>query len=275
MRARRDFIFELCATAGAMLDGFFGRVGLRQASAKKNIAVNLVSIADCKTQERAILMIRKNYPGEAILAEEGSYAEARESFGRGMLWIMDPLDGTVNFLHGYPMFAFSVAYCVDGAPVLGATLDVTRRELFWAERGQGAFLRCFNGIWTASGRDQRLWVSKNSKLKDSLMITGFAYDRQKRAGYYLGFYEKFLRLVHDVRRSGSACLDLAWVAAGRAEGFWEWKLNPWDVAAGALLIQEAGGRMSRFDGSPYQALNSDETLGTNGLVHTESLRFFK
>ena len=265
MDKRLKIMIDAAIGAGVIVRRHFGKVGLAQADCKKGIRSNLVSKVDHQSQEAIVSSIRRNFPKESILAEEGDLARLKSEQRHGPLWVVDPLDGTVNYLHGFPLFAVSIAFCRDGRPVLGAIYDPVREELFWAQDGVGAYLR-------AHGRDRRLRVTPTKRLANALMITGFGYDRKKRANFYLSYYRTFLGIVHDVRRTGSACIDLAWIAAGRADGFWEWKLNPWDVAAGTLLVQEAGGRVSHFDGSSYSIFQSEETLATNGLVHNECLR---
>lgn len=156
---------------------------------------------------------------------------------------------------------------MDGRPLVGAVYAPAQNELFWAQQGSGAYLSA--GKAPASGR--RLKVTKAARLDNALMVTGFGYDRRERADFYLKYYRSFLRIVHDVRRTGAAAVDLAWLAAGRSDGFWEWSLSPWDVAAGLLLIEEAGGRMTHFDGTQYSIFRSEETLATNGLIHDECL----
>lgn len=253
--------------AGQMLMRYFGNVGLAHASFKGGYAVNLVSRADAEAQNLIVNKIKKEFPQDLILAEEGDLAKleysARE-LARNFLWVIDPLDGTVNFLHGYPLFAVSIALIWGGQPVAGAIFDPTHKELFWAQKSRGAVL---NG--------KRIFVTKTAKLADSLMVTGFAYDRREKADFYLSYYKRFLSIAHDVRRTGSACIDLAWLAAGRYDGFWELHLNPWDVAAGVLLVQEALGQVTRFDNSAYDIFRSDETLATNGKIHKDCLKILK
>ncbi|MBI2069377.1 MAG: inositol monophosphatase [Elusimicrobia bacterium] len=267
LKQRLKFLIDAALSGGDLLRRYFGKITVAQASYKKGDPINLVSVADHESQHLIVGKIRKAFPGEAILAEEGDLSRGDMAFKKGPLWVLDPLDGTVNFLHGFPCFAVSFAFCMDGRPLVGAVYAPAQNELFWAQQGSGAYLSA--GKAPASGR--RLKVTKAARLDNALMVTGFGYDRRERADFYLKYYRSFLRIVHDVRRTGAAAVDLAWLAAGRSDGFWEWSLSPWDVAAGLLLIEEAGGRMTHFDGTQYSIFRSEETLATNGLIHDECL----
>ncbi|MFA6004723.1 MAG: inositol monophosphatase family protein, partial [Elusimicrobiota bacterium] len=190
---------------------------------------NLLTQADQESQAAILGLIRRRFPDHDFYAEE----KARKDTGAEFSWIIDPLDGTTNFAHGYPACCTSIALLRHGRPVWAGINDPFRGERFLAEAGRGARL---------NGRPIR--VSKTRRVEDSLLITGFPYDRAQRSRIYTEFYRKFMIRCHDVRRSGSAALDLAWIAAGRADGFWEFKLSPWDVAAGLLLVREAGGKVT-------------------------------
>ncbi|MBI4063817.1 MAG: inositol monophosphatase [Elusimicrobia bacterium] len=271
---RREFLLQTTLDAGALLLQYFGKIGLAHAQSKENISINVVSQADLQSQELVVRRIRKSFAGESILAEEGDLAKKKKKLEKGSLWVLDPLDGTVNFLHGFPYFGVSLAYCHDGVPLIGAVYDPVRGELFWAEKGKGAYLESveFRVLSVELKKKKKLRVTNIKKLADALMVTGFGYDRHKRADFYLAYYKAFLTRCHDVRRAGAAALDLAWIAAGRADGFWEWQLNPWDVAAGQILVEEAGGRITHLDGSPYSIFHSEETLASNGNIHDECLK---
>ena len=188
-----------------------------------------------------------------LVGEEGT----RNDTGADYRWYVDPLDGTTNFAHGYPVFCVSIALVrKDEQLEVGVLYDPTRDEMFAAERGQGATL---NG--------KPIHVSQTAALAESLLGTGFpSHKRHKNPNIH--FYQQLTLRSHGVRRAGSAALDLANVASGRYDGFWEFNLNPWDTAAGALLVQEAGGTVTRFDGSPFR-LDSREVLASNGLIHQE------
>lgn len=213
--------------------------------------VNPVTEVD-RAAERAITAIlRARRPDDSILAEESGGAR----WDRGRVWIVDPLDGTVNFVHGVPQVAVSVALWVDGEPLIGTVLDVWKDEMFAAVRGGGA---------TLGGRP--IAVSSTSALSDALVGTGFPYDRQERAEFYAGVLGRVLARARGIRRIGSAALDLCWVAMGRFDAYWEYGLAPWDAAAAILVVTEAGGRHSATDGGPW-TLGLSGLVASNGLVH--------
>ncbi len=219
------------------------------ATRSKTVISDLVTEADREAEAAIRDFLLGRHPDHAFLGEEeGASGEGR------FRWIVDPLDGTVNFAHRFPFFAVSVALEKDGELLLGVVLDSVHDELFTAVRGGGAFL---NGA--------RIRVSETRDLRRALLATGFPYDVD-RVPEAVEYFRRVLTLGVPVRRPGAAALDLAYVAAGRIDGFWEMKLNPWDVAAGVLLIQEAGGRVSDFSGAPYR-LDSPYLVATNGHVH--------
>jgi len=238
---------------GAVLRSYFGRVTYSLKGRG-----NLLTEADLRSQKKIIAVIKKTFPDHGILAEEGDQRDG----GEGPLWVIDPLDGTTNYAHTFPHAAVTIAFMAGGRVLAGGVLDPFRKELFLAERGGGAFV---NG--------RRIKVSSAAKLSRSLLVTGFPYDRAKKAGFYCSFIENFLRVSHDIKRMGSAALDLAWLAAGRTDGYWEFGLNPWDVAAGKLLVEEAGGKVSDFSGRPWKAVGDygARTLATNGRIHAGML----
>jgi myo-inositol-1(or 4)-monophosphatase len=218
---------------------------------------DLVTAADRAAEVLIRERIREQWPSHDVLGEE----QGLNDQGSEYRWYVDPLDGTTNFAHGYPVFCVSLALEHKGRRVAGVVYDPTRDELFSAEAGRGAQL---NG--------EAMHVSKTAALKESLLGTGFpSHKRHKNPNIY--FYHQITLHTHGVRRAGSAALDLCNVACGRYDGFWEFNLNPWDTAAGVLIVEEAGGRVTRFDGSLFE-LNSRETLGSNGLIHDALLREF-
>jgi myo-inositol-1(or 4)-monophosphatase len=229
--------------------------------------VDLVTVAD-RTVEKLIRgRLREAFPEHGVYGEEGT----RDRMEGEYRWYVDPLDGTTNFAHGFPQFCVSMGLerrapepeaSGDGALVAAVIYDPMRDELFTAERGQGAWL---NG--------RRIRVSRIAELAESLISTGFP-SRKRHLSPNVHFYHEFTLRSHGVRRAGSAALDLAWTACGRLEAFWEFNLNPWDTAAGILLIQEAGGRVTDFSGGPFR-LDSRETLASNGLIHGELVGLFK
>jgi myo-inositol-1(or 4)-monophosphatase len=232
-----------------------GRVLMQKYAAGVTVtykgAIDLVTEADHAAEQVIVALLRKRHPDHDILAEEGDYGQS----GADQRWIVDPLDGTTNFAHGFPWFAVSIALEVRGKVVLGAVFNPHNRELFIAERGQGALL---------NGRTLR--VSTTDSLSRAMLATGFAYDHKHSPDNNYAHFEKFQRHAQAVRRAGVASLDLACVAAGRFDGFWELKLKPWDVAAGVLLVTEAGGRVTDYCGDPMP-LERGEILASNGLLH--------
>ncbi len=248
---RRDLLKTALRRGGAVLERRFGKISYRSKG-----RANLVTDADLESQRVILDHIRRAFPQDDYKAEEDEV----KLTGAERLWLIDPLDGTTNYAHGYPASCVSIGILRRGRPELAGVYDPSRRELFLAERGKGT---------TLNGR--RVRVTKTRRVEDSLLITGFGYDRAERADFYLARFKAFITRCHDVRRSGSAALDLAWIAAGRADGFWEFSLSPWDVAAGWLLVREAGGAVTDFAGRSWKTMPAmgAETLATNGLIHAE------
>jgi len=220
--------------------------------AYKGDEVDLVTQADKRSEQLIVSRLNQYFPGHAIAAEEGTGQETSSEFR----WHVDPLDGTTNFAHGYPCFCVSIALAQQDTLLAAAVFNPFYNELFTAARGEGT---TFNG--------KKISVSKNATLSSSLLCTGFPV-RNRKLSPNLQYYGDFTQRSHGVRRDGSAALDLAGVAAGRFDGFWEFGLQKWDTAAGALLVEEAGGRVSDFAGNPYQ-LGGPVILATNGLIHEE------
>ena len=221
--------------------------------------INLVTEVDHACEDAIVALLRERYPDHDIVTEETQI----EQTGSPYVWYIDPLDGTTNFAHGYPCFCTSVALAHEGKVVAGAVYEPLREELYTAERGQGSFL---NG--------RRLRVSNATELINSLLLTGFPYDVRDDLPGKLRMFNKLMGEARAVRRDGSAALDLCFVAAGRVEGFWEETLYPWDMMAGNLMIEEAGGRVSRFDGTPI-GMRADEILATNGRIHERMLQLMQ
>jgi myo-inositol-1(or 4)-monophosphatase len=218
----------------------------------KGDEVDLVTQADRRSEQAIVARLTQYFPDHGIVAEEGTGREGASEFQ----WHVDPLDGTTNFAHGYPCFCVSMALAQRDTLLAAVVFNPVSDELFAAARGEGAKL---NG--------KKIHVSKNATVSTSLLCTGFPV-RNRKASPNLQYYGDFTQLSHGVRRDGSAALDLACVAAGRFDGFWEFGLQKWDTAAGILLIEEAGGKVSDFGGNPYQ-LGGPVILATNGLIHEE------
>jgi myo-inositol-1(or 4)-monophosphatase len=221
--------------------------------------IDLVTEVDRACEDAILAILRGRFPRHDIVTEE----TALERTGSRHVWFTDPLDGTTNFAHGYPVFCSSVALVVDDEIVAGAVYDPLREELFTAERGGGAH---------ANGR--RLAVSERSELIDALLITGFPYDLRSDVAGKLRMFNRFMGHAQAVRRDGSAALDLCMIAAGRADGFWEERLESWDMMAGILLIEEAGGCVSRFDGSPV-GRHADELVAAGARLHPAMLEVLR
>jgi len=245
---------EIAREAGALLMEHFRR----HVAVEYKGEADLVTIADRQSETLIRERIRQVWPTHDILGEE----QGLHDTGSDYRWYVDPLDGTTNFAHGFPVFCVSLALEHKGIRVAGVIYDPTRDELFSAERGGGASL---NG--------QRIHVSSTSNLAECLVATGFpSHKRHKNPNIF--FYHQITLHTHGVRRAGSAALDLCCVACGRFDGFWEFNLNPWDTAAGVLMVEEAGGRVTDFKGEPFP-LDSHETLASNGLVHPALLNEFE
>ena len=224
----------------------------------KKGAIDLVTEIDVACERMCRALLGERFPEHDILAEEFGGTEAGQGQSR-YRWVFDPLDGTTNFAHGLPVYCASLGLEVDGHREVAAIYDPTRKELFTAERGEGAYL---NGC--------RLHVSGTVTLLDSLLATGFPYDMHKQSADIVDLFGAFMGRARAVRRLGSAALDLCYVAAGRFEGFWEQHLKPWDVAAGALIVEEAGGTVSGMDGSPFDAA-AGHLIAGNAHVHAQIL----
>ena len=215
-------------------------------------AINLVTDADRRAEDRIVQTIISAYPEHCILAEErGTDGNVESPFK----WIIDPLDGTTNFAHGFPFYSVSIGLEHDGECLLGVVLDPVRDELFTGVRGQGAYLN-----------DTPIHVSGMDDLDKSLLVTGFAYNIRDTANNNLNHFARLSLLAQGVRRTGSAALDLCYVAAGRFDGYWEVVLSPWDMAGGVVILQEAGGMVSAITKEPF-SLYGEELVATNGFIH--------
>lgn len=240
---------EAAAAAAAVI-----RAGRPQHVGAKAVAIDLVTEVDQAAERALRQVLDRRTPGVPVLGEEegGAYAVAADA----PTWVVDPLDGTTNFVHGFPVYAVSIALMRAGRPEVGVVLDVPRDRLYRAARGEGAYC----------GRD-RLAVSSRELPGECLVATGFPYDRQERAAFYLRRVEAVLTGVRGIRRAGSAALDLAWVAEGVFDAYWEFNLRPWDVAAGWLLVEEAGGRVTGHRGEAELDPWWPSPLASNGRLH--------
>jgi myo-inositol-1(or 4)-monophosphatase len=217
--------------AGALIMNYLGNISSKDIDKKK--ASDYVTTVDRKSEKIIISIIKKRFPDHSFLAEESAHEEESS----GYRWIIDPLDGTTNYIHCYPAFSISIALEYNRKIILGVIFDPLRKEMFTALKGEGAYL---NG--------HRIRVSKVRDMKYGLIATGFPFRNKEYAGYYLKLFQNVFNRVSDLRRGGSAALDLAYLACGRCDGFFEIGLNPWDIAAGGLLIREAGGKITDFSG---------------------------
>jgi myo-inositol-1(or 4)-monophosphatase len=249
--AIREVALRAAKEAGAIL-----RQGLeRQRTIEFKGVKNLVTDMDRRSEEAIADLVRHSLPHHNVVCEEGTRLQGDS----GYRWLVDPLDGTTNYAHGYPCFSVSIGVEKDGDLIFGLVYDPNLEEMFTAERGGGAFL---NG--------RRLQVSAIASLPHALLATGFPNDVAGTTHNNLDHFVKFMKRAQGVRRPGSAALDLCYVAAGRFDGFWELKLYPWDMAAGVLMVTEAGGRVTDLRGGPHR-LSNPQIVASNGLLHDEML----
>ena len=266
VRYSRKELSEYMETFEAVAIRAARRAGLllkRRLDQKRQIrykgAVNLVTEMDLLAEKVIVSEIRKHYPDHSLLAEEDTDLRGDSPYR----WVIDPLDGTTNYAHGFPVFSVSIALEKEGKVILGVVYDPTREELFVAKKGKGTRL---NG--------RKIHVSSTPKLSGCLLATGFPYDLRETAADNFDHFHNFALRAHAVRRAGSAALDLCYVAAWRFDGFWDMRLGPWDMAAGSLIVQEAGGKITDFLGNPVD-LDGKHVLASNGKVHGEMMKVLK
>ena len=252
-----NFAIDVARDAGGLL---MQRLGAAKVHNKGDI--DLVTEADLASENLIIERIRSYYPQHGILAEESGEAESSGGRSSEWKWIIDPLDGTTNYAHSYPCFCVSIALEHAGVLEVGVVYDPVRDEMFAAERGNGATLN-----------DRKITVSSVEELKDAMVCTGFPYNVRERPDFTRDF-ANFTMAAQAVRRDGSAALDLAYVACGRFDGFWEDGLSPWDIAAGKILIEEARGTVSNFENQPL-SIYTKRVLASNGLVHEAMMRVLR
>jgi myo-inositol-1(or 4)-monophosphatase len=242
--------------AGKIQKHYCGRA--RQIQYKSPNQLNLVTEIDRLCEKTVFSILKKKYPRFNYWGEESGQGKTKGEY----TWLVDPLDGTTNFTHGYPFFCCSIALLKGSQPIVAVVYDALRDECFTAEKGRGA---CLNG--------KRIRVSKTRKLSDSLVCTGFAY-RVLETHYNFDNFKQFVLKARGVRRDGSAALNLAYLAAGRFDGFWERGVQAWDIAAGVLLIKEAGGKVTDINGGPWR-LNEENALASNGIIHQQIFEILK
>jgi len=252
---QRNFIREVAIKAGELLMEYYKE----DLSMYLKGDINPVTIADTESEKLIIGEIKKAFPHHSILAEETG-GEKQES---EWLWVIDPLDGTTNYAHHYPSFCVSIALLKKCKPIMGVIYHPLLNEFFYAERGNGAYLN-----------DRPIKVSNVDKLDKAFLTTGFAYDVHETEDDNVDNFRAFLKRSMAIRRGGSAALDLAYTACGRFDGFWEMRLHPWDTAAGILMVEEAGGRVTTFDGGDFD-IYKKEILATNGLIHNDMIDVLK
>jgi myo-inositol-1(or 4)-monophosphatase len=245
-----DSATEAALAAGAVLQHHWGNL---TSIDEKGRSGDLVTEADRGAEAAVMTVLERHLPADHdILAEESGVIRGREA---SLLWAIDPLDGTTNYTHQYPFCAVSIGLLAEGKPVLGVIYDPIHRELFRAAAGLGATLN-----------RRPIHVSSTSRLDQSLLVTGFAYDRRETPDNNYAEFCHFTHLTQGVRRGGAAAIDLAYVACGRLDGYWERGLAPWDIAAGIALVEEAGGKVTAYDGSPMDVM-AGRLLATNGHLH--------
>jgi len=254
MQSFLETAVDIARESGSLLAHYFERrIGFELKG-----DFDLVTEADRASEKLVVERLRSHFPSHGIVAEEGGGHEGKSEY----CWYVDPLDGTTNFAHSFPMFNVTLGLERAGEMIAGVIYDPVRQEMFSAERGAGTYLN-----------NRRIQVSKAARLEDSLACTGFP-SRRRHLNINIHFYHQMAMATHGVRRTGSAALDLAYVACGRLDVFWEFGLNPWDMAAGTLIVAEAGGSISDMQGGPHKLISSPHLLADNGRLHGQVLELF-
>lgn len=256
MAELRDVMMQAANAGGAVIEHYFKGVFKIE---NKSTVNDLVTEVDKHAEKAIIDVIKTHFPGHSIISEEAGELIQDSDYE----WIIDPIDGTVNFAHAIPICCTSIGLRHKGEMLLGAVYNPIMKEMFFAEKGKGAFLN-----------DETIAVSKKSDFKKACLVTGFPYKWPKSYEHPIKVFERFIMEGLPVRRLGSAAIDLCWVACGRFDGFWEYNLNPWDIAAGYLIVEEAGGIITNFEGDPYDVYDK-ETLATNGIIHGDMLKLIR
>lgn len=255
MVSEKDVAIKAAKSAGKILMNFYGKI---EHFSLKGSPYNLVTQADLASEKKIVEILKKAFPSYGFMAEEGTgIGKPTEN-----TWIVDPLDGTTNFAHTYPFFCISIALKKINEIVLGVVFDPFKKELFFAEKGKGSYL---NG--------KKIFVSKNDFPK-ALLVTGFSYERGTIFDLNVENFSNTYKRVHGVRRDGAAALDLAYIACGRFDGYWEFKLKPWDLSAGQLLVKEANGKISNQKNEEWN-ISNDSIVASNGIIHKELVSMLK
>jgi myo-inositol-1(or 4)-monophosphatase len=256
MNEVKEVLIEATKEAGWIIQSYFQ--GKFKIDNKEGIN-NLVTEVDKLSETKIIEIIKKSFPGHSIISEE----KGEEIQDSPYQWIIDPIDGTVNFAHGIPICCVSIGVRHKEEMILGTVYNPMMNELFFAEKGKGAYLN-----------DNPISVSKKTDFRKACLVTGFPYKWPETKEHPIKVFERFILEGLPVRRLGSAAIDLCWVACGRFDGFWEYNLSSWDVAAGYLIVEEAGGKITNFNGDRYDVFDK-ETLATNGLIHENMLELIR
>lgn len=252
----KEVLYKAAQEAGEVIQEYFQ--GTFKVKNKGSIN-NLVTEVDELSEKKIIHIIKTHFPDHSIISEEAGELIKESDYE----WIIDPIDGTVNFAHGIPICCVSIGVKYKESMLLGIVYNPIINEFFFAEKGKGAYLN-----------DEPISVSEKSDFKKACLVTGFPYKWPKTYEHPIKVFERFIMEGLPVRRLGSAAIDLCWVACGRFDGFWEYNLNAWDIAAGYLIVEEAGGKITNFDGEPYNVLDK-ETLATNGIIHEDMLALIR
>lgn len=252
----KEVLYKAAQEAGEVIQEYFQ--GTFKVKNKGSIN-NLVTEVDELSEKKIIHIIKTHFPDHSIISEEAGELIKESDYE----WIIDPIDGTVNFAHGIPICCVSIGVKYKESMLLGVVYNPMMNEFFFAEKGKGAYLN-----------DEPISVSEKSDFKKACLVTGFPYKWPKTYEHPIKVFERFIMEGLPVRRLGSAAIDLCWVACGRFDGFWEYNLNAWDIAAGYLIVEEAGGKITNFDGEPYNVLDK-ETLATNGIIHEDMLALIR
>jgi myo-inositol-1(or 4)-monophosphatase len=256
LKKYKEVLFEAADEAAKIITSHYNQVFRIGRKKEYN---DLVTEVDHESERKIIEVIHKHFPEHNVLSEECGDLNMTSDY----VWIVDPIDGTVNYAHALPIFSVSIGLEINKEVIMGTVYNPILNERFYSEKGKGAYLN-----------DMKISVSKTEKLRDSLLVTGFPYGAKDNAGNCIDHFVNFLKLGLPIRRLGSAAFDLCYVACGRFDGYWEVALNPWDMSAGALILNEAGGKLTRFLGDEF-SIYKKQVLATNGKIHDEMIEVLK